>query len=263
MNSDKAHQYKQSIAKSYSAAAETYDRAAFIEQQVSIRLLERLQYFNLQPQRILDIGCGTGELTMQLSNTLPTANITGVDIAPGMVKFAIENHKNSQIEYVCGDAESLPFKSVEFDLIISNCSIMCIRDLNKLTHELQRVLKPNGLLLFSTLGNETLADLALPTAWPDMHNIGDALLSAQLRDPVMESETLTLDYDHLADLFLDLQESGTYDIDNTIIFPELKLPYAAQYEVIYGHAWGSTIKNKQYKDAEGNVYISIDSIGIL
>jgi malonyl-CoA O-methyltransferase len=83
---------------------------------------------------------------------------------------------------------------------------------------MQRVLEPGGLLMFSTLGPDTLRELraALPQQgdtqrvhpFIDMHDLGDALLQAGFADPVMDMEMLTLTYASLDELFADLRTTG-------------------------------------------------------
>lgn len=251
--------HKKSVAAAFSAAAITYDNAAFVEQQIALRLLEKLFFFNLQPKRILDIGCGTGTLLQQLHTSYPNSHAIGVDLAFGIVKFANEA-KKSMLQFCCADAENLPIATNSCDLIIANCSLMWMQDIKSLMQELTRILTADGLILFSTFGSNTLIELGLENNWPDMQVLGDSLMHAGMRDPVLETETLIFEYEQLKFLLQDLQESGTCYVDQSQIFPELEQPFSANFEVIYAHAWGSKSLHKQYKDKDGKVYIPVSEL---
>lgn len=254
---------KNNIAAAYSKAANTYDAAAFVEQEIGSRLLERLRSINLQPSRILDLGCGTGYFMPQLSYLFPTANITGADIANGMVSFAKKNHQNPNFNFCIADAEKLPFPDRCFDLIFSNCCFTAKEDINALYAELHRCLNINGSLLFSTFGPDSLKEITVDGAWLDMHLLGDALMYAQYKDPVMDVERLVFTYDALQILLEDLHNSGSYEINDLLSIPNLNQECAVSYEVIYGIAIGNENVFKQNKDSNGNVLIDPNNIKIL
>jgi malonyl-CoA O-methyltransferase len=102
------------------------------------------------------------------------------------------------IEFVQAQAESMPFANSRFDLVWSNLLLHWCADPMATVSEWQRVLRPNGLVMFSSFGVDTCRELTaigleLPT-FQDMHDIGDALSAARFADPVMDSEVLTLTY---------------------------------------------------------------------
>ncbi len=250
---------KKVIANAFSAAAKLYDRAAAIEQEIGQRLLERLSLVNLTPKHILDLGCGTGYFTRKLQKLFPAAYITGIDLAFNMVKFA--KLKDDDIYYYCADAEQLPFANQTFDLIFSNCCFMYIRDLTNLCAEIHRVIKSDGGLFFSTLGPDSLKELAVEAPWLDMHYYGDALLQTQFRDPVVDVELIKFYYADSNELFSDLRETGAYDIptDYALDKPELTVTI----EAIYGYALGANKLLQQRKDQAGNILIPVESIKCL
>ena len=282
---------KSAIAASFSKAAHSYDKAAILQNEIGSRLIDRLQLFRLKPQRILDIGCGTGYLTQKLSGLYPKATIYGVDIAEGMINYAKHYHPlPSQNCYLCCDAEHLPFPDNSFDFIFSNCSLQWLSDLPQIFSHLQRLLNPGGLLLFTTLGPNTLQELRNSFAqlddythvndFEDMHNLGDALLSANFHDPVMDMEMLTLQYDTVQRLMADLKQTGAHNLNSNrpkhLMSKQYlqKLVHAyeqyravdnylpASFEVLYGHAFGPETQ-PQYTDETGQTFISIDDIKIL
>lgn len=251
------------IANSFSKAASSYDEAAFFQRIAADRLLERLEYFKLQPETILDIGSGTGYCSRELKKRYPDAQVTGVDIAQGMIEYSrmISPKEN----YVCADALSLPIDANSVDLIFSNLTIQWIEQLDILFKEFHRVLKPNGLLLFTSLGPDTLNELK--QSWQavdnykhvndfmDMHHLGDAMLNAAMLDPVVDNEPVIIGYEQAIELMRDLKNIGAHNIDKQrkpgLTSPKsiklLEQEYQkfkmengelpATYELIYGHAF--------------------------
>ena len=119
--------------------------------------------------------------------------------------------------------------------------------------ELERVLAPGGLLMFSTLGPDTLKELraaagaARVHGFIDMHDIGDMLLAAGFADPVVDMEMIEVHYDRGRDLLSDLRSSGQTSaradrargLAGRGFGARLRAALAprATYEVVYGHAW--------------------------
>lgn len=262
------------VARSFSKAAKTYDDAALFQRISGERLFERLDYFKLAPETIIDLGCGTGLFSRQLSSRFPESQVTGVDIAEGMISWC--QSQSQQEEYVCADALSLPFPDHSADLIFSNLAIQWVYDLDTLFAELNRVLKPEGLLLFTTLGPDTLTELKQSFAqvdhrqhvndFIDMHHVGDAMLKSTLLDPVVDAEPVVISYDKAIELMRDLKDIGAHNIDSRrssgLMSPKKlkavetaykqfalddgQLP--ATYELIYGHAFGSGKKKPMSYD---------------
>ena len=118
-------------------------------------------------QSILDLGCGTGTLTVQLSNLANT--IIGVDSSASMIAKAKEQYANIQFE-VC-DALALPFEK-QFDVIFSNAVFHWIADHNALVKQVHKALKPNGLLIceFGANGNIATIENAFMNACQDFQH---------------------------------------------------------------------------------------------
>jgi malonyl-CoA O-methyltransferase len=247
--------HKQDIIAAFDKVAETYDAAAFVEQEVGARLLERLAYFNLRPKRILDIGCSTATFTQQLQNLYPNASIIALDISLQMLNFATT--RTSNISFCCADVEQLPFAAHSFDLIIANCCFMWLEDWSKLITNLTRVFAKDGLVFFSYYGPNTLTNIGLENKWLDAYSLSN-LVGTNFKDPVIETENITFQYHKLRDLLQDLHDTGTCTFDANINFPQLELPISATFEIIYCHAWDNGLN--QYKDAEGKVYIPVEAI---
>jgi SAM-dependent methyltransferase len=101
-------------------------------------------------QRVLDVGCGTG--VVALTARRRGARVTGLDLTPELLRRARENATiaDVDIEWHEGDAESLPFGDGAFDVVLSQFGHMFAPRPDVATREMLRVLKPGGVIAFST-----------------------------------------------------------------------------------------------------------------
>ncbi len=262
---------KKAMRQAFSRAASSYDATAVMQREVCTRMLERLDYIKMQPSMLLDAGSGTGWGGRQLAEKYPAATVISLDIAIGMLQSAQEKSgwwkklfgKNRQLP-VCADVEALPLASNSMEMIWSNLAVQWCNDLPATLVELNRVLKPEGLLMFSTFGPDTLKELRQAfrgvdghshlNRFADMHDIGDMLMQSGFAEPVMDMEYLTLTYQDVKGVLQDLKDIGAHNttagrpqglmgkaawgrlLENyEKLRRDGKLP--ATYEVIYGHAW--------------------------
>ena len=269
---------KASTRRSFERAADHYDEAAVLQREVGVRLLERLDLMRLQPQRILDLGSGTGQCIDGLFSRYRKAAVTALDIARPMLQRAGQRGRwLRRPQCVCADAERLPFGNHTFDLVFSNLMLQWCTDLNAVFRELRRVLRPGGLLLFSSFGPDTLKELreswssvdryAHVNTFLDMHDVGDTLVRTQFADPVMDVERLTVTYPDARKLMRELKQIGAHNVTSgrprgltgkqhmqqvVEAYESFRrdgvLP--ASYEIVNGHAWVSE---------ETTINISLDS----
>lgn len=261
---------KRHVRRSFARAAQTYERAAVLQQEMAARLLANLEFMRLAPTRALDLGTGTGFCLRGLAQRYPHAQLYGLDLAPPLLQLARRRLSwrarlpwRRTPGFVAGDAERLPFAAASMDLIVSNATLQWCTPATVFA-ECLRVLRPGGLLLFSSFGPDTLQELR--AAWAavdaathvhefvDMHDLGDALVGAGFADPVMESERLTLTYADVPAALRDLKAIGAHNAVATRArgltgkrrFQEFLQAYAAfaragkipaTYEAVYGHAW--------------------------
>jgi malonyl-CoA O-methyltransferase len=262
---------KRQLRRSFERAASTYDRAAVLQREVCERALERLDLMKISPAVILDAGSGTGFAAQALARRYPRATVVEFDIAPAMLQTARaraprwKKWLGRQRElFVCGDNEQLPIRAGTVGLFWSNLAFQWANDLPRVFSECQRVLKPGGLLTFTTFGPDTLKELRYAFAgngggvhvnrFYDMHDVGDMLVQAGFADPVMDMEQVTLTYADVETLMRELKAIGAHNVatgrnrgltgrralDNLRRrYEELRrdgrLP--ATFEVVYGHAW--------------------------
>jgi malonyl-CoA O-methyltransferase len=285
---------KHLVARSFANAAAHYDDVAVLQRQTGDQLLDRLSLVTLQPKRILDLGVGTGRNLTLLAKRYPNAQMLALDIAPAMLQHARQRYqKESGLKrwlpysntpfYLAGDAEKLPLADNSVDLVFANLALQWC-DPRMSFAEIQRILRPDGLLMFTTLGPDTLRELR--QAWAevddyphvnmfyDMHDVGEAMMAAGLAEPVLDTDRYTLTYDSAMALMKDLKVLGARNVNsgrrrgltgkNTIkhvgdAYEAFRrdgiLP--ATYEVVYGHAWGAQLKQQKI---DGKVRIPIDQI---
>jgi malonyl-CoA O-methyltransferase len=153
---------KSKVSAAFNRAAGAYDAMAQFQHRVCERLSTVLP--DMQPQLVLDGGCGTGYGAELLRRQWPQALVVGCDLAPQMA------HKTMQRGFtaICGDLERLPFADASFDLAWSSLALQWCQPALAFA-ELQRVLAPGGRLLFSTLGPGTLHELETAFTGIDQH----------------------------------------------------------------------------------------------
>lgn len=152
---------KKVLQKHFSKNAANYDTFATVQRKMAHELLKTITFEhkdNHDSIDILDIGCGTGYLTEELLRYYPNANITAVDIAPGMIEHARKKFIGKNIEFQCADIEETEV-SMKYDLIVSNAAFQWFNQLEKTITKLEAMLKNNGTLAFSTFGPMTFIEL--------------------------------------------------------------------------------------------------------
>lgn len=147
---------KRQVAASFSRAAASYDDVAGLQRQVGADLLASLPD-GFEPQRWLDLGCGTGHFSRQLAERFPRALGLALDLAEGMLQHA--RPLGGAAHFIAGDAEHLPLADAGLDLVFSSLAVQWCEDFPAVLAEARRVLRPGGLLVFSSLCVGTLQEL--------------------------------------------------------------------------------------------------------
>jgi len=264
---------KRMVRRSFEQAAATYDAAAVLQNEVCRRMLARLDYIKLEPATILDAGSGTGNAVVGLLARYSRARVIALDLALAMARRARARRpwwrglfelSGPRLAAVCGDIEQLPLASACAGMVWSNLAIQWSNEPQRAFAEMQRVLAPGGLLLFSSFGPDTLKELRAAFQsvdrhthvhrFTDMHDVGDMLVACGFADPVMDMEVVTLTYADVRELMRDLKAIGAHNVTHgrpsalagkSLLAKvarnyeparrEGRLP--ATFEVIYGHAW--------------------------
>jgi malonyl-CoA O-methyltransferase len=256
---------KRAVRRAFEQAVDRYDEFAVLQREVGSRLLERLDYVRLEPTVVLDVGAGTGVAAATLARRYPKGRVLALDLAPAMLQRARRRRPwFRKMGFVAGDAEHLPLADASCDLVFSNVAVQWCNDLAGALAEFRRVLRPGGLLMFTTFGLDTLHELRQSwsqadgyshvSSFPDMHDIGDAVLRAGFADPVMDTERFTLTYPDVRSLMRELKAIGAHNATAgrsrgltgrgrlqgvADAYERFRrdgvLP--ATYEVVYGHGW--------------------------
>jgi malonyl-CoA O-methyltransferase len=247
------------IIKSFSDKAYSYDSQSFVQKDVNKRLLSRLDLVKHSMKDILEIGSGTGALSSAIQKKYSKAKIVSLDLSHEMSK--IHKLKNPNAICITAIGENPPFKKETFDTILSSLTLhWCKVDLN-LFLKYTYLLKPEGLLLFTAAGPDTFREFKkCPqeiynklrfNRFLDMHHYGDFMLSANLKDPVVDSELITLEFSSLELLLKSLRFTGTnitsnehsqhitkseYNIIEQSLYNEQSNSFELTYEIIFGYA---------------------------
>lgn len=240
-----------------------YANAAVLQREVLKEVFARLELVTLQPQRILDVGCVTGDSTAMLKKQYPNAHIIAIDPSTTMLDYAKQHV--SQVEWLCASITSYPVADHSIDLILANFTLPWCDELQIVVREWRRILRPDGLLLVTSLGPDTLRELHdLPLAFPhlmDMHTIGDLLTQNGFKDPVLDVDYFTLTYQDLKKCWHELEVTGMI-AGNTdhIQLKKTEDFYAVSYEVIFGQAWGADLMASHVVDEKGEVRIPLSHV---
>ncbi|MEX3784794.1 methyltransferase domain-containing protein [Paraburkholderia sp. BR14374] len=297
------------LRRIFDRRAVTFDEVAFLPREIAQRMRERLDYIKVAPSSVLDAGCGAGEDIPALRARFPEAPVFGADLSHGMLRRALRHDAGDTSwrrflpaslgkalgargpRFAQADFSALPFAAGAFEFIWSNLALHWHSRPDLVFPEWQRVLKVNGLLMFSTLGPDTLKELRGAYAeieaahgvasrkhvidFVDMHDLGDMLVEAGFEIPVMDQETLTITYKSPESLLADVRRWGAYPFErdahdgalarrlHKALLAALEVrrradgTIALTFEVIYGHAWKAVPRTT----AEGHGIVRLEDIG--
>lgn len=275
--------------------------SAFLRREIAARMHERLSLIKILPQRILDGGCGDGADLSLLQSRFEKAHVLGVDASAAMLAAARDRHKTalSSVDrllgkwlpgktgstigasLLCSDFARLPLPRDSVDLVWSNLALHWHPQPDYVFSEWRRILKVDGLLMFSCFGPDTFTELRtafaavdrIPHALPfvDMHDFGDMLVNVGFATPVMDMEKITVTYDTVDRLIADVRAWGGNPLQNKrrgLLSPRAwkrvveqmeqtrradgKIPLT--FEVVYGHAFRPIPR----KTAGGETIVRLD-----
>jgi malonyl-CoA O-methyltransferase len=213
--------------------------SSFLRRDISGRMLERLDLVKIAPQRVLDAGCGTGADLPTLQQRFHAAQVMGLDASAPLLNDGMRAQAQGRsamqkvlrrwlpvaaqttvdaYDLVCGDFAALPLANASVDLVWSNLALHWHPQPDRIFAEWRRVLRTDGLLMFSCFGPDTFRELRAAFAaadneshvlpFVDMHDFGDMLVDAGFATPVMDMEVITVTYTSSQKLLADVQSLG-------------------------------------------------------
>lgn len=245
----------------------------FLQQAVERGLLERLDPVRLSPQRILVTDASATAGMLALRQRFPEAHLLAIDddppalaataarIAParsGLLSRLRLLREQPVAMMAAAAREQLPLGTGSIDLALSVLSLHACLRLDLQMAEWRRVLKPGGVLAFACFGVDTLLELrklgARIQPFPDMHDLGDALVSQGFAEPVVDTERLTITWRSAEALLADIRHWGgnaLADRFRGLLTPRHRRDWLSaidtlrgsdglisiSVELIYGHAW--------------------------
>lgn len=213
----------------------------FLRREISARMFERLALIKASPQRMLDAGCAEGDDLLGLQQAFPSAQLIGLDLSLPMLEQARRAGEHSQsgmkqlmsrwlsrrpaslhaATLVCADFGALPLGRASLDLVWSNLALHWHPQPHRVIGEWAGVMRSGGLLMFSSFGPDTFAELResfaaadgdapLPRILPfvDLHDYGDMLVEAGFETPVMDMEKMNITYSSIDKLLADVRAFG-------------------------------------------------------
>lgn len=224
---------------------------SFLAREIGTQMLARLEFMTLKPKTIANLGNEAGCCEELLKNRYSEAEIIMLD-----------------------EADILNLPNLSVDLIFANLALPWSHDFKNGIQEWRRILRPEGLLMFSSLGPDTLMDLHEGIAknrvpkLNDMHDLGDALVHARFADPVLDVDYLTVTYRHMDTLLDEMQAMRMIEVNDQAekervikeSKPNSEGVFPLTFEIVYGHAWGVAESEGQLMDEEGVVKIPLSHV---
>jgi malonyl-CoA O-methyltransferase len=208
---------KELIRKNFSKYARYYDKYSTTQNLCALRLVAKIKTNGLS--RILDIGCGTGNYTKLLKNKFPTVKIKALDISPEMIRIAKNKLQDKKTEFIVADGEAINFDE-QFDLITSNACFQWFEDLDRTLFKYRKLLKKNGVILFSTFGpltfhelNSSLKELfkkdkLISSCNFFQKNELSSILEKYFKGTIIEEEVLKEEYNSISELLNKIRYTG-------------------------------------------------------
>jgi malonyl-CoA O-methyltransferase len=261
------------------AQTDLVQASQFLRREISARMFERLSLIKTNPKALCDAGCGEGDDLFALRSRFPHAVMCGVDASQSMLARASQEAQKTQsfiqqilarlsgrsnagpgsANLVCANFAHLPLRDANVDLVWSNLALHWHPEPDRVFAEWKRVLRVDGLLMFSCFGpttfkplQEVFAELGHPDAllpFVDLHDLGDMLVAAGFATPVLDMEILNITYSSTENLFQDIRAFGGN-------------PLLTKRKSLLGkRLWGRVNELlEQRRQADGKIHLSVEVI---
>ncbi len=252
-------------------------------------LLERLNEIIFNPTKILELGRSLGHFANLLQQQQPKAQVISMGLVPPSVRSNpfLKMPWKKRPAALTGDPLHLPFDRNQFDLVFANMMLHWSVDPMATLREIRRVLKPGGLLLLATVGEETLHELKKSlaecdqmrfgriwnrvTQFPSLRRLGDMLAATGFVLPVADRDKILSQCPDTHTLLAELKRMGAVNAHRQRATGLMGKGYPDQLasiykknfgtesgsihvtlEILFGHAWKSDpsgkISNRDNKD---------------
>lgn len=245
-------------ARRRSRASGDYGGYSFLKQRVAKDFAERLLAINRRFPRVLDIGAQDGTVSAAIAAASDDRELFHCDLSPAFCQPPLG---------ICCDEELLPFADSSFDLALSALSLHWVNDLPGALVQIQRALKPDGLLMAALPGAGTLAELRQSLLRAESEVRGGAVMrvspfldvidGAQLLQragfamPVADTDTVTVRYDSMINLLADLRGMGETSAFADRSGPPLTRSILMRAAEIYA---------EQFSDPDGRVRATVEIV---
>ncbi|MCB1844124.1 MAG: methyltransferase domain-containing protein [Halioglobus sp.] len=264
-NTDKESPRQRDVQRRFDRVADDPAAGEFVFATCRENLLERLLPMRVEAKRILILGSGNGTAWRELRKRFPGSRLICLDLSRRILKSGLRPFSFfSRTSLLQANAEAIPLRDGSVDVVVANLLLPWIANPPRLLQEVSRVLQKDGLFAFSSLGPDSLRELRDAFAaddfphvreFADMHNVGDALIRAGFRDPVLDIDYLRFDYEDTRSLYRDLSATGARNslagrrrsltgkqrfrrVEDALRRQFHKQGLRLTLEFVYGHAWG-------------------------
>ena len=145
------------VGKRFGRAALVYDAVSLVQAKARLQLMSLIPE-SPQPNSILELGCGTGALSSELSTKFNRAKVSALDISKEMIAVAREKHRGREIEWIVEDVFSYS-PHTPFDLVVSNASLQWFSPYEHFAEKLKSALSKDSLFVCSFMTEQTLIEL--------------------------------------------------------------------------------------------------------
>lgn len=244
-----------------------YKNSAVAAQEAAKELLSRLEWMTLKPRVIIDLGSGTGEFSTRLQAQYPDSQVLAIDASGHMIQFA---KQQTSVSCIQADAHQLPLANQSVDLIFANLLVPWCADIHNLLKEWCRILRPEGVILFSALGPDTLKEWKdvyhnqIIPHFIDMHDVGDLMLQIGFSDPVLDVNYYTLTYSEIAKLHQELHALGMLHANAKLTLSNdealINNKWAVTWEIVFAHAFMPPNKDEVSASSDGMVRVPLSHL---
>lgn len=192
---------KELVRERFRKNLKTYNANSFVQAKMADRLVSMAEGTYSD---VLELGCGSGGLTEKLIKKISFKTYNAVDIVPECEEYI--RNISSEISFYHSDIETYNFKQ-KYDLIISNATFQWVEDLDGFIRRLKQSLNPDGVLIFSTFGEENFKEItSLTGVGLKYYSVSE--LQAMISPDMIEGEIIPLKFNSPKEVLKHLKLTG-------------------------------------------------------